>query len=591
VYAYFFFIAFCRNASDLHLSFTVVGKPRITYGLKGAIVNISAAATPNGSMLRILNLHHSIADAEDVLATSAFHNALILEFQRLCAVVDSEMVRFCGFCGHQVTRGCTSCTISSFYRQISFVSDKTIQQIVSNHNRWSIEQLPINPSLQDVLSISEDSIAAATAVCSMLNSVDEKQLRSMLCFGHHSRPLTFSASDCSSISNFLHSFGLDSVNLRPNVKRASGDILHQLLHSFCSSEHRDWRSARASTAHLPCFDLFATGCPDALFRSLPLEFKSVATAEDDKSEIIESVVSVLNRGPRKFPPSSAVIWKWLRQISVYQRSHAPDSHRALLLIANRSSRRIGAYEVSPRNISFFDSYCLKLLAQRPALSLYLDAIRPYCKASHLLEQRSSSLCEIFAAQKKAARYAMIAHAELLQIEVQNHFSTTHAFISAIRQASSLPENILLASAPNSDTKFSDVRIKVPDFSRAFVNWRTLTQLLDKLHQPLSENSLHMEESYAKNVDLLMQSARACHKAACVRLKRQDHPAVSGLLKFIKSLATILRNSGGPGHDIRVMSRTGLEELVNELIVMTHSDILELPSDPDLAVKANTTIDR
>jgi hypothetical protein len=286
--------------------------------------------------------------------------AITSEFQRLCAVVDSEMVRFCGFCGHQITTGCTMCTISSFYRQFSFLSEKTIKEIVNNRSRWAFEQLPIYPALQDVLFSSVDSVAAASGLCSMLNSVNEMQLRSVLCLGHHTRPLSFSASDCSSVSNFLHSFGLDSVSLRPNIKRASGDILHQLLDNFCSSQNTEWRPARAAATHLPVFDLFATGCPDALFRSLPLELKSVETAEVEETE----GVLALNRGSRKFPPSSALIWKWLRQISVYQRSHAPNSHRALLLIANRSSRRIGAYEVSPRNISVFDSYCLKSLAQR-----------------------------------------------------------------------------------------------------------------------------------------------------------------------------------------------------------------------------------
>ncbi len=542
------------------------------------MVKISAAAATSASHSSHTNPPHLASYTEEVLDASTFHKAIISDFQRLCAAVDSEMVRFCGFCGHQVTRGCTSCTISSFYRQISFVSDKTIKQIVNNHRHWSTEQLPIYPSLQDVLFTSEDSRAAATAVCSMLNSVNETQLRSILCFGHHTRPMSFSASDCSSISNFLQSFGLDSVSLRPNLKRASGDILHQLLNSFCSSEQSEWRSPRACAAHLPVFDVFATGCPDALFRSLPLELKSVETAEDEDAESTETSLA-LNRGPRKFPPSSAVIWKWLRQISVYQRSHAPHSHRALLLIANRCNRRIGAYEVSPRNISIFDTYCLKLLAQRPALTLYFDAIRPYCKASSLVGVKGSNLCEIFAEQKRAARHAMVAHAELLKIEVDNHFSTASTFIAAVRQIGSLPESSLSASFLNSNLTVSDVQINVPDFGRAFVNWRTLAQLSEKLN--VAKNNFQIEETYTKNVDILMESARACHEAAYESFKKQDHSTVSNLLKVIKSLSTILKNSVGPGQEIKEMLRSSsIEERVNELVVMTHSDFLQLPSSTE-----------
>lgn len=468
------------------------------------------------------------------------------------------------------------CTISSFYRQLSFLSDKTIKEIVNNRSHWAYEQLPIYPALQDVLFSSEDSVAAASGLCSMLNSVNEMQLRSVLCLGHHTRPLSFSASDCSSVSNFLHSFGLDSVSLRPNIKRASGDILHQLLDNFCSSQNAEWRPARAAATHLPVFDLFATGCPDALFRSLPLELKSVETAEVEETE----GVLALNRGSRKFPPSSAVIWKWLRQISVYQRSHAPNSHRALLLIANRSSRRIGAYEVSPRNISVFDSYCLKVLAQRPALAFYIDAIRPYCKTSALVV-RSSHICEIFAEQKKAARSAMRAHADWLQIDLDCHVSTANAFIAEVQKSGSFLGPVWSASSLNSSPKLSDAQIKVPDFGRAFVNLRTLTQLFDKLQ--LAENSLQMEECYGKNVDLLMESARAIHKAACASCMgpaQQDHAAVSSALKFIKSLATILRNSVGPWQDIRTMPRSSIEQRVNELIDMAHLDIVQPPSESE-----------
>jgi hypothetical protein len=564
---------FCSGSSELRMPFSVVGKPRIIYGLGGAIVKICAAApTKSPSSHHPLPLLLAKTD-EQGIAAAALHKSIISEFHRMCAFVDSEMVRFCGVCGHQIAPGCTSCTIFSFYRQMSFLSNKTIKQIVNNRSAWTLQQLPIYPSLQDVLMKSEDSDAAASAVCSMLNSMNEAQLSSMLVFGHHTRPLSFSATDCSSISNFLQSFGLDSISLRPNIKRSSGDILHRVLHSFCSSGCPDWRSAHAAATHLPVFNVSATGSPDALFRSLPLELKSVESTEGgDTGE--PSCESSVNQSPRKFPPSSSVMWKWLRQISVYQRSHAPTSHRALLVIVNRSTRRIGAYEVSPRNILYFDSYCLKLLAQRPALALYLDAIRPYCNISTPGSVRSSKVCEIFSEQKLKARSAMSAHAMMLQRDINDHFSAASAFIVSVRTSGIVPESF--ASTPN--PKLADLEVKVPDFGRAFINWRTLAQLFDKLQRV--DNRVHMEQSYTKAVDLLMDTAHACHEAASVCFQKGDHAGVSRSMKCIKSLAGFLRNSAGSNFESTAIPQSILAHRINELIALTHTDFACLPYETD-----------
>jgi hypothetical protein len=559
------------------MPFSVVGKPRIVYGLGGAVVKICAAApTKSLSGHHLLPLLPAKVD-EQGIAETALQKYITSEFHRMCAFVDSEMVRFCGVCGHQIATGCTSCTIFSFYRQMSFLSNKTIKQIVSNRNVWTLQQLPIYPSLQDVLMRSDDSEAAAGAVCSMLNSTNAAQLSSMLFFGHHTRPLSFSATDCSSIANFIQSFGLDSISLRPNIKQSSGDILHRVLHNHCSSGSPDWRSAHASATHLPIFDLSATGSPDALFRSLPLELKSVESSE--AGDIAESACELsAHQSSRKFPPSSSVMWKWLRQISLYQRSHAPTSHRALLVIVNRSSRRIGAYEVSPRNVIHFDSYCLKLLAQRPALALYLDAIRPYCSVSTPGIVRSSKVCEIFSEQKVKARSAMSAHAIMLQKDLEDHFSAASAFIAAVRTSGLVPESFSSTSAMISSSKFSDFDIKVPDFGRAFINWRSLAQLFDKLQ--LLDNRVHMEQSYTKAVDLVMDTAHACHEAAFVCFQKGDHAGVSRSMKCIKSLAGFLRNSAGSTFEIKAIPQSILAHRINELIDLTHTDFAILPSETE-----------
>jgi hypothetical protein len=558
----------------LHIPFSVVGKPRIIYGLSGAIVKLSAAAQMNSSLSS-----HQIVSRTAHEDAATLHKNMISEFQRMCGSVDSEMIRFCGFCGHQITTGCSACTVSSFHRRVSYLSDKTIKHFVSDRRPWTVEQLPIFPVLQGVLFHSEDSNDAAYAICSMLNSVHETQLRSLLFFGHHTRPLSFSASDCSSVSNFMNSFGIDSVSLQPNIKSSSGDILHRLLHNFCSSAGNDWRSASASSAHLPVFDLSASGSPDALFRSIPLELKSVDNTEKDCRILGDLGALSECRSLRKFPPSSSALWKWLRQISVYQRSHSLKSHRALLVIVDRGGRRIGAYEVSPQNISYFDSYCLKQLARRPALALYLDAIRPYCNSSLPGSTRSSSVCEIFSEQKKATKSAMSAHAELLQKDLEEHFTAANAFILAIRKLGTVPETFAPASFLDLNSNSPDIDMKVPDFERSFVNWRMLAQLFNRLQRV--DDHLRMEKMYAEAVDVLMQSARACHEAALISYQKGDRVAASRCLKFIKSLLVLLRKSPASSKlEIQAMSVTGIAPRIEELTALAHSDFSHLPSESE-----------
>jgi len=523
-------------------SFSISPKPRIICGLRGAIVKIAVA--PSSSSF---NYAHSLATfGEDEMVTS-LHKSISAEFQRVCAFLDTKMVRFCGVCGHSITAECNSCAIFSFYRHLSFLNVKIIRQIVQNEKQWTAEQLPVPASLLDVLSISEDSTAAASAVCSMFNSLNEKQLRNMVFVGHHSRPLTLSATHCSSFSNFIQSFGHDCLRLRPNIEsnhqlhQSWGDILHCVLKNFCSAGNNDWIAAKVAFAYLPVFDIMTTGCPDALFRSIPLELKSVGSAEEIFS------------GSRK----------WLRQISVYQRSHAPESHRALLVVADRRSQNILAYEVSPCNVPQFDSYCEQQFAKRPALALYLDAIRPYCNASTIDSTRSSTLCEIFKEQKVIAKSVIAAHALLLQTDLEHHFSTATSFVS-----SHVP------SAVQGNSEFANVGVTVPDFGRLFVCLGTLTRLFDVLKQ--EENRSSMEQSYTRALNLLMDSARASRDAAVVSFENGDLPAVFRSHKFIKSLASVLRHSAESTLGIQAMSPSCMQHRMNELNALAHMVVLQCP---------------
>ena len=534
------------------MSFGIFGKPRIIYGLRGAVVKIAVPPSCISSSKSDRNIPRSFANlSEDELAVS--YQSISSEFQRLCAFVDSKRVRFCGKCGNSATSGCTACIIFGFYRQISFLSLEKIRLIVNDKKEWTVKQLAIPASLQDVLVVSDDSTAAASAVCTMLNSLNEAQLKTMLLFGHHTRPLSFTATDGSSITNFINSVGLDCVSLAPNIKSSSGDILHRALHNFCSTEGNDWSPARAAPTHLPVFDMMTTGCPDALFRSLPLELKSVEGAEENFS------------GVRK----------WLRQISVYQRSHSPISHRALLVVANRSSRRICAYEVSPRNVPYFDNYCKTELAKRPELALYLDVIRPYCNASAAVGTRSSKLCQIFHEQKIMARSAMAAHAILLQTDIEEQFAKAAAFIPNVRKHGSVL--VIAPSSGHLNSEPAGVDIEVPDFGRTFLNLRTLAQLFDRLRQ--ADNRTRMEQSYTKAVDLLMDSAHACRDAAVVSFQKGDLPAAFRSLKFIKSLAVTLRVSAGSTLDIEAMPQSSMQLRIDELDVLARPDFLESPTAP------------
>jgi hypothetical protein len=154
---------------------------------------------------------------------------------------------------------------------------------------------------------------------------------------------------------------------------------------------------------------------------------------------------------------------------------------------------------------------------------------------------------------------MAAHSELLRDNLRQHFLDASAFITAVSKSGEMPKL--------QDANISEIKLKIPDFGRAFIDCRTLAQLYDRLHQ--ADSRLQMDRLHAEAVDLLMDAARACHHAALVSLQRGDSPAAARSLKFIKALAVCLRDAESPAFN---MPDSCIVQRLDELNLMTTVDM-------------------